>query len=66
MMQWHLRNTSFESICSCRMELNVRWDPAALKILMSNLEIISFYCLCDPAFFGIDGGASILLVTEDE
>ena len=63
---WHLRNTSFESICSCRIELNVCWDPAALTIVMSNLGMISFYCLCDPAFFGIDGGAFILLVTEDE
>ncbi len=33
---------------------------------MNNLRINSFYCLCDPSFYGIDGGALILLVTEDE
>ena len=33
---------------------------------MNNLRINSLSCLCDPSFYGIDGGASILLVTDDE
>ena len=30
--------------------------PAALTIVMNNLRIKSFYCLCDPSFDGVDGG----------
>ena len=64
-MHWHLRITSIESVHSYHMGLIVRWWYV-IQGTLNLREFLVYFSQSDPEFFSSSGGASILLVTEDE